>query len=607
MRKMISHTDIPIKKALSAATSPSILTLILLPIIIGLFYIHSFGVNVPFLDQWNEFPAFLMKYDNSDLSIFDLFSQQNESRPFFPRIFMFSMSLITSYNVKSLMYLSYGFYCISFFILFSMYKKDHGVTKLSLLKFVPIAWFFFNLFQMSNFLFGIRTEQSLHILAFISAVYLIDSSKKFDSKFLASIGFAFVSLFSFAAGTITWLVCLVQVVLSSSDKKAKKIFVWITCAAVSFSVYLFSYVKPSHHPSLLYSLYNLENGISTFLNSVGSTVIRDLSLSPIIGLLIIIILLSIFIVNRNNLLLEKNSKWLSLVLFSLFASLEVSVARAGFGPSVALSQRYLLLTYWSVIGLYFISLNFLNAYSQDSKNVPDPVVGKDAMKKTKIPNYLLFGIILCLLFIAIPFHFVTGIQMGSSLNEQFEQNKYYLETFDLQPDRNLERLYPDAKAVREKASLLRKYNFSVFSQKKYDLETLKREDKETVYSVDSINGQEVKDKDKTAETIILNTGIDEIIIEGWAVDIDENKLARGVFIIVDNTITVPSRYGIKREDVVNILNNKDFLRSGFRASFNPSLVGDGTHRIKIAVVSNDGNSYYIGSEYEYSGSVPKVL
>jgi hypothetical protein len=600
---MISHTDIPIKKALSAVTFPSILTLILLPIIIGLFYIHSFGVNVPFLDQWNEFPAFLMKYENSDLSIFDLFSQQNESRPFFPRIFMFSLSLITSYNVKSLMYLSYGFYCISFFILFSMYKKDHGVTKLSLLKFVPIAWFFFNLFQMSNFLFGIRTEQSLHILAFISAVYLIDSSKKFDNKFLASIGFAVVSLFSFAAGTITWIVCLVQVILTDSDEKIKKTVVWITCTAVFFSVYLFGYAKPSHHPSLLYSLYNLEDGISTFLNSVGSTIIRDPVLSPIVGLLIITILVFIFIVNRKNLQLEKNSKWFSLVLFSLFASLEVSVARAGFGSSVALSQRYLLLTYWSIIGLYFISLNFVNIYCRNFQIVPDSFSGKDIIKKTKIPNYLLLGSVLCLLFIGISYHFVTGIETGSILNEQFEQNKYYLETFDVQPDKNLERLYPDATAVREKASLLRKYNLSVFSQEKYDLESLKKKDKETQYSVDSINGQQVNlIKDKTVNIVTIITETDEIVIEGWAVDIDENKLARAVFIIVDDKITVPSRYGIKREDLINSLNNKDLLKAGFRASFNPLLLGDGIHRIKIAVVSNDGTGYYIGQEYKYDFS-----
>src|SRR5690606_2060451 len=130
------------------------------------------------------------------------------------------------------------------------------------------------------------------------------------------------------------------------------------------------------------------------------------------------------------------------------------VARAGFGSSVALSQRYLLLTYWSIIGLYFISLNFVNIYCRNFQIVPDRFSAKDIIEKTKILNYLLLGSVLCLLFIGVSYHFVTGIETGSVLNEQFEQNKYYLETFDLQPDRNLERLYPDATAVREKATLL---------------------------------------------------------------------------------------------------------------------------------------------------------
>ena len=137
--------------------------------------------------------------------------------------------------------------------------------------------------------------------------------------------------------------------------------------------------------------------------------------------------------------------------------------------------------------------------------MPDRFSAKDIIEKTKILNYLLLGSVLCLLFIGVSYHFVTGIETGSVLNEQFEQNKYYLETFDLQPDRNLERLYPDATAVREKATLLRKYNLSVFSQEKYDLEALKKKDKEPQYSVDSINGQQVNlIKDKTVNIAITS-------------------------------------------------------------------------------------------------------
>jgi len=198
-----------------------IIALLIMPLIIGAIYIRTYGVNVPYWDQWDTVPIFLEKLYNSKLTFFDLLAQHNESRPFFPNIIMIILAKFTHYNVLYEMYFMYAFYCVSFVILCLMYVRDHPISKSSCLKFIPVSLFFFNLFQMSNVLYGVRIGQSMEIFGLISALYLIDKSKNFDLRFLSSIIAAIISTFSFVAGLSTWPVCLTLIFLKDSEQKKK--------------------------------------------------------------------------------------------------------------------------------------------------------------------------------------------------------------------------------------------------------------------------------------------------------------------------------------------------------------------------------------------------
>lgn len=56
-----------------------------LPIVFLCTLVHSFGVNVPFWDDWEMVPLF-QKYDAGNLTLSDLLAQHNEHRIFFPRM-----------------------------------------------------------------------------------------------------------------------------------------------------------------------------------------------------------------------------------------------------------------------------------------------------------------------------------------------------------------------------------------------------------------------------------------------------------------------------------------------------------------------------------------
>ncbi len=441
-----------------------LITLLIAPVIIGAVYIRTYGVNVPYWDQWDTVPVFLEKLYNSKLTFFDLVAQHNESRPFFPNVVMIILAMLTHYNVLYEMYFMYGLYCVSFVILYLMYISDHPISKSSCLKFIPVAWFFFNLFQMSNMLFGVRIGQSMEIFGLISALYLMDKSKKFDIKFLGAIIAAIVSTFSFVAGISTWAVCLPLIFLKNSEQKRKKIVFWCLSAITVIGLYHHNYEKPSQSPSLLYSLQNPVGGILDFISSLGSPIVQDIDTSRVIGILMLILLFCVIFLNRKSLMINKNAKWYSVMLYSLLISLELSIGRSGFGTESMLSQRYYLLTYWSIITLYLIELNYLNLEIPGCKNNIKLHETLSLQKKSN-HNYLLIGMILTLLFIGITAHLMVGIEQGKELKIERENMVNYLENYTAQPDNNLKTLYPDSDAVRHRASFLESKNLSVFYNK----------------------------------------------------------------------------------------------------------------------------------------------
>lgn len=441
-----------------------IIALLIAPLIIGAIYIRTYGVNVPYWDQWDTVPIFLEKLYNSKLTFFDLLAQHNESRPFFPNVVMIILAKFTHYNVLYEMYLMYAFYCVSFVILCLMYVRDHPISKSSCLKFIPVSFFFFNLFQISNVLYGVRIGQSIEIFGLISAVYLIDKSRNFDLKFLSSIIAAVISTFSFVAGLSIWPVCLTLIFLRDSEQKRKKIVFWCFSAIAVVGIYFHNYVKPSKHPSLLYSLQNPVNGVLDFLSSFGSTISRDLDASRVIGILMLVLLFCVILLNRKNLIINKNAKWYALMLYSLFVSLEISLGRSGFGTESMLSQRYYLLTFWSIIALYLIELNYLNVETPGCKNKIKSQESLSLQKRLNY-NYLLMGIILTLLFISIVTHLITGIEEGKETKTEREYMASYLENYKFQPIKDLKTLYPDPTVVRKRASFLESKNLSVFYSK----------------------------------------------------------------------------------------------------------------------------------------------
>ena len=132
-----------------------VIVLCLLPAFIALMYIHSYGVNGVFWDEFSTVPLFEKYYDGT-LAFRDFYAQHNEHRLLFPRLVMLPLGLATRFNTVAEMYVGWGFLCLSALPILFCCRRMHSDALTAYTAFIPAAWILFNLRQSENLLWGMQ-------------------------------------------------------------------------------------------------------------------------------------------------------------------------------------------------------------------------------------------------------------------------------------------------------------------------------------------------------------------------------------------------------------------------------------------------------------------
>ncbi len=569
--------------------------LIIFPFLYAFLYIYLFGVNVPYYDQFLQEVEGIIKYYNGSLSFDFLFSHFNENRPFFERVVSIVLGVITGYNVIYESVLTILITIVSLGVLFLMFKKDHGISNISLLFFVPVAYYVFNLLQLGNFLFGLYLGHALTVLMFFLAVYLIDETMKINWKFFIAILAAIVGSFSHVTGLVIWPVIFLQICLGDVKDRSKRLFVWGISAVALFIVYFTGYEQPGYHPPIFYAFQHYSSGVAGFLTSVGTAVFHDvvlhadlnLLMAPFFGIFMIALFFILIIVNWKSDVFRANSKWMSLVFFSLLLSAAITIGRSAFGELYVYQLKYYVVTYPSIIGIYCFSLNCIAG----QKETALAGSGKSAEHHVAI-NHVLFGMIFLLLLTGIVSHNLQGIEYGIYYKQTRNEFAYILQNYNNQVDNRLVLLFPvyDSSEIPERASFLRntaafleKHNMSVFATNGIDPGHLSAlEEDRLFFWVDQINGEVTEN-----EPVIINRSMDsEFIVEGWAIDARASAPAGGVYISVDDSI-YPTLYSLQRDDIARYFNNSKLLNTGFRLRLSSEILTEGEHHLSVLILTHD--------------------
>ena len=246
-----------------------IILLIILPIILDIFFIKLYGVNVPYMDQW-VFVPLIDKFYNSNLDLNDLFAQHNEHRLPFARIIMLISMYFTHYNNVAEMYISCSIASLTLFMLFLLYKQQFGLSRSSLIGFIPVSWLLFDFRQYDNILLGFTIHIYLAIFGLIVSIYSLKNTRKIDRMFVLAILGGVLSSFSFLTGLLIWPLGLLLIVVSSKTDKISLGASWSFAGIVTLCIYFYNWVKPAQTPNLLYSLKNPLDSIAYMFIYIGS-------------------------------------------------------------------------------------------------------------------------------------------------------------------------------------------------------------------------------------------------------------------------------------------------------------------------------------------------
>ncbi len=331
-----------------------------------LYFILRYGVDFPYMDQW-EYVGFFDHLSKGTLTFHELFKLQGEYRQLFPNIIYVSLGWLTHWNVKYEMIVTFFLACLVSFNIYRLVSYTiAGENWLKWVLFFVANLFIFSPIQYENWLFGVQIEYFMPIACITTAMAIAFSNVKVSRKLFLCILLSTISTYSSVNGFLCWIVLLPVYYFSGTDraffKKWKVINIWLLGAATALAFYLIGYKKPDKFPSTSIAFSHPADALRYFLGALGNParIVHSLNHIIVVGgvLVSVFMALTMFIVwnsRRNKHLLQVSVVWIMLGMFSVMTAAMITVGRLGFGVYQSLASRYTSFTLYLVVSTIFLS------------------------------------------------------------------------------------------------------------------------------------------------------------------------------------------------------------------------------------------------------------
>jgi hypothetical protein len=340
---------------------------IFLPFGAAVFYVHLFGVNVFFADEWRFVPL-VQKLDSDTLTIGDLFAHHSQHIYFFPWTVMLLLGTLTRYDTVPLMYLVQICFLVTSVVLFFAFKGDfkHHLP-LSILLFAPIPFLVFSFRHFENMLWGNQISFAFSQTFAVVALYLnyVSQNKDFGklfsvlSLFALALVSATVASFSAVQGLLVWPAGIFLLLIGPLKRSVKNFLlgVWGLIGLGEWIFYFVEDVNFKTSTSFFYDLGHPVTGLNYFLTLLGGSLFwqDDLALGG--GLLLVCLVVAGLVLILKNGRLKENSFWVALLLFSLLSLMAITVGRSGLSDQLwvkAIQSRYAVFSILTVVSIYVV-------------------------------------------------------------------------------------------------------------------------------------------------------------------------------------------------------------------------------------------------------------
>ncbi|HXW34196.1 MAG TPA: Ig-like domain-containing protein [Acidimicrobiales bacterium] len=352
-------------------------TFLLAPIIVYLWFLHAYGVNAIFYDQWVNVALlthshFFQDNYSGHTTLASLWIQHNENRMLFPNLVVLALGKFTNLNVLTEMYISAILLIVAFGLVVIGHRRDLPSTRL--LVYVPIAFLMFSLAQYGNTLFGFQLAWFMVLLTLVAAIFVLDRPNVGWPTIGLAMALAIVGSYSSLQGLLVWVAGLVVLLWRHAARSL--VLSWIGAAAVTTIVYFagFNFLSTSGNTSYLFA--HPLSDVEFFVVNVGDLMSRQvkapgsdfeiMALGVVISLMAVICL--VLYARPGH--LASSPVGPALICFGLLFAATVTYGRAQEGLSVATQSRYATFNLLILIGCYLCLLERLpRRYRRDHRKV----------------------------------------------------------------------------------------------------------------------------------------------------------------------------------------------------------------------------------------------
>ena len=318
--------------------------------------IASWGVDLPYFDQWELIPRFAL-WSEGQFPWRQIWNFHNEHRLLVPELIMLLVGKVTHWNILVELWINLLLGIGIFAVLSRQLRRSIGggvgarrfspaLPLLSLIVFSPSQW--------GNWSWGWQIQIFLAMLMVAAAILLLSQKPRRPATFAGAVACALVAPFSFANGLLLFPLALPLVL---ADKRGRAAYgaAWLTAFAAAYYVYGIDQLKPRFHELNTGSLEQrlLAQG-DYFLHYLAGPLLAHRAVVAWVahGLVpLSLLLLGYFLWRHLFTSWRELLPWLTLAGFGLASAAMTAYGRYTFGIEQALSTRYFTIANFYWIGL----------------------------------------------------------------------------------------------------------------------------------------------------------------------------------------------------------------------------------------------------------------
>ncbi|MGB5709462.1 MAG: hypothetical protein WBM44_00940 [Waterburya sp.] len=560
--------------------------LAILPALILGWLIWRYGVNLPVWDEWHVPGIAIIQSVTDQITWEHWIHQHNEHRKLFPRLLFVPLARLTNWNIKYEMLVSFLLACSISFSVYHLSKITLNCSPRKRIAYLFLAnLLIFSPMQWDTWLWGLEACTFVPIACITASLAIIFSQNPLLFKFLVSGILATVATFSFANGLLCWVIIFPSLIWISRKNKKKVSWIiagWLLLFSFNLAVYFHNYVKAESSPSFLEVFVNPIKTVGYFLSFIGSPLgFHDLLSNQIIGLIVIMVFgLSCFYflgIPQNRQLLSRAFPWILIGSYALGSGVLTTVGRVGFGLEQSLESRYITFSTYGILSLIYL----LSIIAGNIKNKGIDLSSFDQLIKKTV-------VVLCIgLLMTYPANFSFGTYKFITVNKDRLYAKaclIFIYEID-NPECIKNQIYPKKNILLNIADQLDTMGFLQPSLV-------------TTNNLQNISRQNLVGLNYGQFDGLSRDKNGNYIASGWSILVNSGQPSHAVILAYQTKDNVDRAFALvkpeqERKDLVETLNKRQYLKSGWSKSFAPDLIP--TDAVAISAWSYDSN---IGRAYK---------